>query len=156
MKRILLVIPIILFVVTSSLKAQYIPDLTPVDVYLNFEEIGFNIEKDIGSDYGNFWTATKNSGSVKYRVEINSDNVNKVQSIRATARNANYNHKQAKQFLQYTASVLAIYGTANKSTLDKWINNNYNSTEASTNFGNVTVKIMAPSQIMRVLKITTN
>jgi|AntRauTorcE11898_2_1112593.scaffolds.fasta_scaffold23391_2 hypothetical protein len=155
MKRILLVIPIILFAVTS-IKAQYIPDLTPVDVYLNFEKIGYTIEKDIGSDYGNFWTAKNNSGSVNYTVEINSDDVNKVQSIRATARNANYNHKQAKQFLQYTASVLAIYGTASKSTLDGWINSNYNSAETSTTFGNVTVKIMAPSQTFRILKISAN
>ena len=155
MKKILLVIPIILFAVTS-IKAQYIPDLTPVDVYGNFKEIGFNIEKDLGSDYGNFWTAEKHSGSVKYTVEIDSDNVNKVQSIRATARNVNLNREQAKQFLQYTASVLALYGTANKSELNTWIDNNYNSDESSTTFGNVTIKLMAPSQTTRILKISAN
>jgi hypothetical protein len=147
---------ILLFFVTSnSLYAQYIPEIAPVDVYLNLEDIGFETEKDLGSEWGNFWTSENSVGGVDYTVEVESDDVNKVRSIRSTAINANRNESQTKQFLKYVGSVLFLNGNGNKSDLDRWIENNYNSGGTTTIRG-ISVEIKAPSSMVRIMNIKAN
>lgn len=137
-------------------ESDYIPSIKPVDVYGNFEEIGFSTEKDLGSNLGNFWTSTAERGGLDFRVEVSSNDVNRVQSIRATVINQNLNQSEAKQFLKYTASVLSLYGGSYESEINRWIDQNYNSSEAEEYLGNVYLRLLAPSNSVRIFLIDSN
>lgn len=145
----------ILFFTSNSLHAQYIPEIAPVDIYGNLENIGFKTEKDLGSDYGNFWISTDSNGGIDYKVEVKSDNASNVQSIRATAINANRNETEVKQFLKYVGSVLFLYRDSGKTRFNDWVDHNFNS-GGKTTVGQVKVEIKSPSRIVRIMNINAN
>lgn len=145
----------ILITASNSLQAQYIPEISPVDIYGNLETIGFDTEKDLGSEYGNFWNSTSSNGGIDYKVEVESDNASDVQSIRATAMNTNLNESEVKQFLKYIGSVLFLYRENGQSNFDQWVDNNYDS-GGTTTVGQVKAEIKSPSRSIRVMNIRVN
>jgi len=155
MKIKLILIFAILFIASNSLYAQYIPEIAPVDIYGNLENIGFKTEKDLGSDYGNFWISTNSNGGIDYKVEVESDNASNVQSIRATAMNINKNKAEVKRFLKYVGSVLFLYRDSGKSQFNNWVDNNFNS-GGKTTVGQVEVEIKSPSGMVRIMYINAN
>ncbi len=142
--------------VGSGQTSVYIPELNPADVYLSLEEIGFTTEKDLGSIFGNFWTSTLNKGGIEYKVDVSSDEVLKVQSIRGTVTNSNRNPDEVKQFFKYLVSSLFLYNNKNDSQINNWIENNFNNDNSTTSVGTVKVKISAPSTIMRGIRLDAN
>lgn len=154
--RKLLFILILLIPTFTAAQNEYIPDIQPVDVYLNLEEVGFTTEKDLGSRFGNFWTSTAKNGSLEFRVETSSKDVNKVQSINATVMNQNFNQSEAKQFLKYVSSVLSLYGENYESEINQWIEQNYNSEKSEKYVDGVYLRLTAPSVAVRRLLIDSN
>lgn len=155
MKIKLILIFAILFTTSNSLYAQYIPEIAPVDIYGNLENIGFKTVKDLGSDYGNFWISTSSNGGIDYKVEVESNNASNVQSIRATAMNANRNEAEVKQFLKYVGSVLFLYKDSGQSEFNQWVDNNFDS-GGKTTVGQVEVEIKSPSRTVRIMNIRAN
>ena len=155
MKKGFSLILFLLFTISVNAQSNYIPEISPVDVYGNLEEIGFTTEKDLGSRFGNFWTSTNSSNGIKYTVEVSSDNVNKVESIRATVQNFYRNEQEATQFFKYVGSALFLYNNRDKSNFDRWVTNNFNK-DATTSVGSVSIEIDAPSKTIRILKISAN
>lgn len=143
-------------IAASGQASVYIPELNPTDVYLSLEEIGFTTEKDLGSSYGNFWTSTLNKGGIEYTVDVSSDDVNKVQSIRGTAINSNRSPGEVKQFFKYLVDGLFLYNNKDDSRVDNWIENNFNNDKAVTSVGKVKIRISAPSSIIRIIRIDAN
>lgn len=137
-------------------QSKYIPELNPADVYLSLEEIGFATEKDLGSDFGNFWTSTFNKGGIEYKVDVSSDEVLKVQSIRGTVINPNRNSDEVKLFFKYLVSGLFLYNNRDDSEVNNWIENNFNNHEAITSVGTVKIKISAPSTTIRGIRIDSD
>lgn len=145
----------ILLMISSNLYAQYIPKIAPVDVYGNLKNIGFQTKKDLGSDLGNFWISTDNSGGIKYKVEVESDNASNVKSIRATAMNASRNKVEVKQFLKYVGSFLFFYRDSGKSNFNNWVDDHFNN-GGKTMVGQVKIEIKAPSEMVRIMYIKAN
>lgn len=153
MKYVLTALLSFIFITSVNAQSKYIPDLTPIDIYLSLEQIGFTTEKDLDSDFGNFWTSTLEKGGINYRVVISSNDVNKVQSIRGTATNSNRNPDEVRQFFKYLASGLFLYNNRDDSTLNGWIDRSINRDSATTSIGAIEVKISAPSAITRIMNI---
>lgn len=148
-----LILLLLLFPSISYGQSKYIPELNPADVYLSLEEIGFATEKDLGSNFGNFWTSTLSKGGMEYKVVVSSDEVLKIQSIKGTVINSNRNSGEVKQFLKYLVSGLFLYNNKDDSEVNSWIENNFNNHEAITSVGTVKIKISAPSTTIRGVTI---
>lgn len=146
---------VVLLTASNSLQAQYIPEISPVDIYGNLENIGFETEKDLGSEYGNFWISTNSNGGIDYKVEVKSDNASDVQSIRATAMNINRNKAEVKQFLKYVGSVLFLYRDSGESQFNRWVDSRFNS-DGKTTVGQVEVEIKSPSRSVCIMNIKAN
>ncbi|WP_300673493.1 hypothetical protein [Soonwooa sp.] len=137
---------------TSSYKG--LKSVNPADIYLNFQDKGFTIDKQISTD-GSFFYCTKEYGGIKYDVTIYAeDNVNEVTEIKLNAyRNqANLNSvEDMKPFLKYAVSI--PYDGADVEKVQNYIDKNYNKNKASITVSGVKFTIYCPSKFVRLVTV---
>jgi hypothetical protein len=131
-----------------------IPELKPVDVYLNLEKQGFTTEKNFSTEYGNSWDCKSSSAGIDYHVNIFSDDVNSVERVRATAMLNGSEDKlivATKPFIKYVASV--PFEGNDPAKFADWLEKNFNNDKQSLTISNVTFTIYAPTKLLRMLDI---
>lgn len=131
-----------------------IPELKPVDVYLNLEKQGFTTTKNFSSDYGNSWDCKSSSAGIDYTVNVFSDDVNSVERVRATAMLNGNEDKEiiaTKPFLKYVASV--PFEGNDPAKFADWLDKNFNNDKQSLNISDVKFTIYAPTKLLRMLDI---
>jgi ABC-type uncharacterized transport system auxiliary subunit len=131
-----------------------IPELKPVDVYLNLEKQGFTTEKNFSSEYGNSWDCKSSSAGIDYHVNVFSDDVNSVERVRATAMLNGSEDKQivaTKPFLKYVASV--PFEGNDPAKFAEWLDKNFNNDKQFLTISNVKFTIYAPTKLLRMLDI---
>lgn len=140
--------------VIDGAKSRYIPGLAPVDVYLSMKKQDFTVEKKMSSEYGNTWTNKSSVPGIEYIVETYSRDINKVESVRATAMiDVTIKTIDAvRPFLAFVASV--PYEGAQPETAQAWVTKNFNNDHAKTSIAGVTYEIMAPTKAVRMLMVT--
>lgn len=140
---------------TSSYKG--LKSISAADIYPNFQDKGFTIDKQISSD-GSFFYCTKEYGGIKYDVTIYAeDNVNEVTEIKLNAyRNqANLNSvEDMKPFLKYAVSI--PYDGADVEKVKNFIDKNYNKNKASITVSGVKFTIYCPSKFVRLVTVENN
>lgn len=137
----------------EQLHTQYIPGLSPTDVYLNLEKEGFSTEDSFNSEYGNLWTSKRSVAGINYTVETFSYNVDNVVSVKATAM-VDVNGKDivaTNHFFQFVSTL--PYTNANPEQAASWVTKNFNHDKAATQIGGVAFTMFAPSQYVRMLQI---
>lgn len=132
---------------------QYIPGLSPADVYLNLEQREFKTEKSFNSEYGNLWTSTHSVVGIDFRVVVFSYNVENVVSVQASAMVDPKEKKivATKQFFQLVSTL--PYENASPEQAASWVDKNFDNDKATTEIGGVTFTIIAPTQYVRMLLI---
>jgi len=131
-----------------------IPELKPVDVYLNLEKQGFTTTKQFSSEYGNSWDCKNSSAGIDYIVNVFSDDVNSVERVRATAMLNGNENKQiiaTKPFLKYVASV--PFEGNDPAKFAEWLDKNFNKDKQSLTISDVKFTIYAPTNLLRMLDI---
>lgn len=133
-------------------ESQYIEGIIPGDIYLNLEKIGFKTER--ASDQGNFsWSCKLFDNGIEYRVDMYSEEIDKVESIVATVylQSTNININRTYDFLKYIGSV--PYDSSEPQRSASWIKENFNKKRSSIIIGDAEFIILAPSQLLRTLRI---
>lgn len=139
--------------IESNLSTTGIPGLAPVDVYLNFEKLGFSIKKDLqGGDLGNIWDCSLNKGGRDFKVVIYGNDISSVSEVKATlVRDSNQNGGDDVQFFKYVVSL--PYSGADPQRAAGWIEQNFDMDGAQTTIAGVTFKLFAPTDYSRILII---
>jgi|GEM_PF-4868388 len=141
---------------TSETSSNYegLKSISPADIYPNFQEKGFSIDKQISTD-GSFFYCTKEYGGIKYDVTIYAENnVNEVTEIKLNAyRNqANLNSvEDMKPFLKYAVSI--PYDGADVEKVQNFIDENYDNNKASITVSGVEFIIYSPSKFVRLVTV---
>jgi hypothetical protein len=139
---------------TETNKTNYIQGIKPVDVYGNFEKIGYTIDKNIGTE-GSFFIATFEEKGISYEAKIFCENnVSEVTSIRLSASRLSpqYNSvSDIKPFLKYGCSV--PYNGADAAKANAFVDENFNKNKASIIIAGVKFTIYAPTQFVRMIDI---
>lgn len=138
---------------TNAEPSSFIGGISPVDVYLNMEKIGFETEKDLSEEYGNMWTSSKSYEGMDCKVNTYSTNIDSVISVRAWAMVdlAYKNITATKQFIMFVATL--PYDGANPELAQSWVNKNFDNDKSSTTIGTAKFTIYAPSVAVRMLDI---
>lgn len=135
----------------SDISLKYIPGLTAVDVYGNFEDIGFVIEKNFSSDLKE-WICTLDDRGVSYRVTVLGDSPLKILSVTGIAilTNTNSDISISKDFFNYLCSI--PYDRSNSALVQNWLSNNFNSSSSKVVSG-VTFSIRSPTKVSKLLTV---
>ncbi len=138
----------------SQVSYKGLKSLAPADVYPNFEENGFKIDKKISMD-GSFFYCTKEFKGIRYDVSIYSeDNVNEITEMRIQADRINIGNtskEDMKQFLKYGVSL--PYDQADVEKVQNFIDKNYYNNKASISISGVKFTIYCPTEFMRLVTI---
>lgn len=140
----------------TKVEDKFLPGLQPVDVYLNLTKQGFSKKDTFSSEYGNSWVCKLSQAGIDYEVSIYSTDINKVESVQATAM-IDVTRKQiiaVQQFLIFISSV--PYDNAKPNEIASWIKQNFNNDKASTVIEKVKFTIYVPSKAVRMLRIEKN
>jgi len=137
--------------ITES-QESVIPDLFPVDVYLNLENQGFEITKDFENCC--IWVASKSMANGRTMgAEIYSHNASSVERINASI--VGYANDDvtvmAKQFLGYVAAV--PLESVNQDEIRDWVGANISG--GSKNFGPINIEIERVKKNSYLLSITS-
>ncbi len=116
-----------------------IPDMKAADVYMNFQERGFKINKNIKNE-GTDIHCELSTSDVKYDVIITGCTPNKIISVEAMATDYSGNNLEAmKSFIGFVATLQ--YENSNPDEARKWVEENINIDGAKTTIGGVTFSI---------------
>lgn len=128
--------------------------ISPADIYPNFEEKGFMIDKQISTD-GSFFYCTKEQSGIKYDVTIFSENnINEVTEIKINAFRNQPNLNTAedmKSFLKYAVSI--PYDGSDVDKIQKFVEENYNNHKANITISGVKFTIYCSSEFVRLIKV---
>lgn len=136
----------------AEIKVKNIPGANPVDIYLNLENKGFKIDKQLSS--GNCsWMCTKIESGLSYTVNILSEKPSQIQQVAVTAvidgSNPDKQIIAAKPFIKWVSSF--PYEGQDVQQLASWIETNFNTNGASITIGTVQFTISAPTKATRQL-----
>ena len=132
-------------------EKSFIPGLSAVDVYGNFEKIGFITRKDVGNELST-WTCEQETLTHNYFVEVTGIAPDKLVSIQGTFLNySNENtDEKGRDFLGYVSTV--SYEGSIPANARKWVQNNIGKNIKKI-FGEVQFELFANSK-SRILSIT--
>ncbi len=132
-----------------------IKGIMPVDVYLNLEKAGYNIDKQLSSKDGCFWTCTYSEAGIDYYVRVSSTTSSTVEEIRVMGSlNGSEPTKKiisVKPFLKYIASV--PYEGSNPQKVAEWLENNFNKNGSTIDISGVRFTLNFSSKFGRVINI---
>lgn len=150
-KLILLPLFAIVFACGSKENEKAIKGLQPVDVYMNFEKMGYTTDKSLLGDIKS-WTSTNALPGGTLRVETNSSDTNTVEFVRATAMvDVTGDIQNTKDFFKTVAS-LPFEGSDYKANI-KWLNENFNKIEVDTVFNGIKFTLRSPSKMVKTLTL---
>jgi hypothetical protein len=137
--------------------SKIISGIEPVDVYGNFEKIGFITSKNIDADGATFIN-TSSSNGIDFNVETYCESgVNDVTSISLQATKMypqNNKVGDMKSFLKYGCSI--PYDGAEPEKVSQFIDNNYFNNKASIIISGVKFTIYCPTEFARLMVIERN
>lgn len=120
-------------------KFYIIPDMNAADVYMNFQERGFKINKNIKNE-GTDIHCELSTSDVKYDVIITGCTPNKIISVEAMTTDYSGNNLEAvKSFIGFVATLQ--YENSKPEEARKWVEENINIDGAKTTIGGVTFSI---------------
>lgn len=132
-------------------ESKYIEGLTAVDVYGNFENIGFAIDKRLSGNIKE-WICTLDDNGISYRVVVLGDSPSRIISVEGIAilNNSSIDISGSKQFFKYLSTI--PYANSNpekvKSMIDSYFNSN-----GSVSVGGITFSIKAPTNVSRYMEV---
>jgi hypothetical protein len=133
-----------------------IPELMPVDVYLNLTNKGFTKEGPRTVGDSTYWLCTSATPELTYRVEIYAPkNASAVSSVSASLTNSGTQDTAAlaAEFFAYVATL--PYDGAEPERAAQWVKANAGRNAKAT-FGPVTFEIFANAPRARILRIAPN
>jgi len=152
MKKIIL-LPLLemLFACGSKENVKAIKGLQPVDVYLNFENMGYTTHKALSGDLKS-WISTKVLPGGTLTVEANSADTKSVETVRATAMvDVTGDIQNTRDFFKTVVSL--PYENSNYDINTKWINSVFNKTEGDTIVNGVRFTFKSPSKMVKILTL---
>lgn len=136
----------------EEVASSLIPGLNPVDVYLNLEQRGFTVSKNLKPGELS-WTCTQTWPSVEFVAETFGPEVDKASLVRATVTADGVN-KTALAGRDYLALVASIpYTGAQPQVAHDWVLANFDQDSSTTNIGGATFTLYAPTEAFRMLTI---
>ena len=133
---------------------KFIQGIKPVDVYGNFENKGYKIDKQISTD-GSFFICSSAENGIDYEVKTYcEDNVEDVTSGRLTATRTSPQFNEVldmKPFLKYGCSL--PYDGSNGEKINAFIETNYFKNKASIVISGVKFTIFSPTEYVRMIDI---
>ena len=137
---------------SEEVASSLIPGLNPVDVYLNLEQRGFTVTKNLKPGQLS-WTCTQTWPSVEFVAETFGPEVDKASLVRATVTADGVN-KTALAGRDYLALVASIpYTGAQPTEAHTWVLSNFDQDSATTNIGGANFTLYAPTEAFRMLTI---
>lgn len=128
-----------------------IPDMIAADIYPNFENKGFKIDKQIKSDHTSIYCELSLPNE-KFTVVVTGCSPEEIIQIEATAiDNSGSNQKEVEDFLGYVAT--SQYKNSEPEKARKWIKENIDTDGASTIIGGVTFSISFKSIHSKFLRM---
>lgn len=116
-----------------------IPDMKAADVYINFQERGFEVNKNIKNE-GTDIHCQLSTTDVKYDVIITGCTPSKIISVEAMTTDYSGNNLEAvKSFIGFVATLQ--YENSKPEEAKKWVEENINTDGAKTTIGGVTFSI---------------
>lgn len=150
-KLILLPLFAIVFACGSKENEKAIKGLQPVDVYMNFEKMGYTTNKSLLGDIKS-WISTNALPGGTLRVETNSSDTNTVEFVRATAMvDVTGDIENTRDFFKTVVS-LPFEGSDYKANI-KWLNENFNKIEVDTVFNGIKFTLRSPSKMVKTLAL---
>lgn len=136
-------------------QTAYLPNVVPSGVYLTLEENGFQTEKNLDPVNGCLWTSKKEMAGIEYTVEqFSPDSPSKTQSIRATAQLLGGEKQiQASLWLFKAIATTPFPGEKAKQAME-WVEGNFDNDKVSTSIGGVKLEMYAPTQFVRMLRVS--
>lgn len=134
--------------------SKAIPGANPVNIYLDLEKKGYKIDKQYSKEYGNLWSCTLKDYAVDYNVQIFSNDVTTIESVKVTASltgNEQKNTEVLKPFISYIATM--PYEGQDVGKVKKWLNENFNNDGASIVIGAAKFTIYGKTPFVRLLTI---
>lgn len=120
-------------------KFYIIPDMKAADVYINFQERGFKVNKDIKNE-GTDIHCYLSTPDIKYNVIITGCTPNKIISVEAGVIDYSGNNLESvKAFIGFVATLQ--YKNSKPEEARKWVEENINIDGATTTIGGVTLSI---------------
>lgn len=128
-----------------------IPDMIAADIYSNFENKGFKVDKQIKSDHTSIYCELS-LPSEKFTVIVTGCSPEEIIAIEATAIDySGNNQKEAEEFLGYVAT--SQYKNSEPEKAKKWIQDNFDKDGASTIIGGVAFSISFKSIHSKFLRM---
>lgn len=138
----------------ESVHGISILGITPIDVYGNFENKGFKVDKQISSD-GSLFICSSEEGGISYEAKtFCASGVSDVTSIRLTAVRITpqYNSlEDLKPFLIYGCSI--PYDASDINKIKDFIKSNFNKDKSFIIVSKVKFTIYAPTEFLRIVEI---
>lgn len=140
--------------IEAGVISNTIPGANPVDIYLNLENKGFKIDKQLGGSKGCFWYCDKSESGFDYNVTIASMAPGEIEQVKISVNiNGSDPDKKIiaiKPFLKYVSTLPYEGSDTNKVT--NWIEDNFNKDKASIVIGGAKFT-MNTSKFMRLIYI---
>ncbi len=137
----------------GSEEYPIIPGLTAADVYINFENRGFSVDKQIKHDHTSI-ICELNQSETNYKVAIDGCTPEELVEITALAIDYSGNNQQEiMDFFGFTATLQ--YKGAEPENAKKWVIENFNRNGSHTTISGVTFKINFKNTKSRVLTLST-
>jgi hypothetical protein len=152
-----LLIPLLLLFAqacSETTNPAAIPGSSPVDIYLNLKNKGFQVEKAFNAQLGNLWECTWQAPEGTYRAEVFSHTANDIETIQASFMLSDPGKDvdvYARPFLSYIASF--PYDGANRQLNQQTIAHLLGSDTTFISNG-VKFQLKAPSPFLRLLYIS--
>ena len=136
------------------IQSLVIPGIVPGDIYLNFEKLGYKIDKQINTD-GSFFICSSTKNGIDYEVKIFCENgVSNINSIRLTATRIYPQYNKVgdlKPFLKYGCGV--PYDGANPIEVSSFIDANFFKKNTKIIIAGVKFTMNCPTEFMRMIDI---
>jgi hypothetical protein len=135
----------------SDEESSIIPEMNAADVYLNFENKGFKIDKQIKSDHTSIYCELS-SPETKFTVIVTGCSPDEIVSVEANAIDySGSNQGEVQSFLEFVSTLQ--YKDAKPDEAKKWISENINVNGASINIGGVAFTVNFKTEHSRILRI---
>ena len=143
----------------EGVPANAFNKIMPSDIYLNYEEIGFETNHSYNEEAGHLWTSTRNNPGIKETLTVYSRSTDYVENAQVTVMLDPMIKKPEAAYYSFRLMVrIPFEGNSDEKSheLQQWIGNNINKDKAETTCGDVKFIIHAPTNMVRMLTVEKN
>ena len=146
---------------TSEKKEKEVPEnalngIMPVDIYLNYEKIGFKTKHSYNPEAGHLWTCTRRNLGIEETITISSGSATYVEDARVLVQ-LDPRLKEPEAALSSLQFMVTIPFEGNSEDkcreLQQWIIDNLYNDKAENTCGDVKFTIHAPTNMVRMLTV---